>query len=217
MFSPIRYAPSWRRAKYYCKVGLLAIFGYIPIQAEAEPIDPKNSTLTATIWQMYLPMTGRFKRISGDIRFDAADLKTFKAHIEVDMRSLDMGNAQLNQEIQDGYWFDTARSAKAFFVASSAQALPNTLNRYQVHGVLLMGNKTVPVIADMQVHQKEEQQILEGSLPIKRLIFSEGRREWQDISMIGETIELKFYWVIAKKQAVLEVSPVTNSHPASSI
>ena len=57
----------------------------------AASIDAAKSMVTATGKQMGVPVTGKFKKIAGDVVFNAAQLAQSKARVDIDVGSYDMG------------------------------------------------------------------------------------------------------------------------------
>ena len=65
----------------------------------AAPIDAAQSEVKATFKQFNVPVSGNFKKFSGDVQFDPAKPADTKAILNVDTASYDLGDPEYNKEV----------------------------------------------------------------------------------------------------------------------
>lgn len=177
--------------KFY-RASLLASLVAVAFAATAAPLktDPARSSVAAVFKQMNVPVEAKFTRFNAQIDYDAAKPDASKARVEIDTASLDLGEAEMNKEVANKDWFNSAQFPKATFVSSSIKAAgPGKLN---VSGKLSIKGKTADVSFPLAVKTDAGKQVFEGALPIKRLAFNIGDGEWKDTSMVADDVVIKF-------------------------
>ncbi len=158
--------------------------------AAAMKIDPAKSAVSAVFKQMGVPVEARFTRFSAQVSYDNAKPQEAKASVEIDIPSFDLGDPDYNREVQKKEWFNGSQFPKASFVSTRIQAIaPGKLD---VSGKLTIKGKTADVSFPLNVRKEGEQQVFEGSLPIKRLAFGIGEGEWKDTSIVADEVVIKF-------------------------
>src|SRR5690606_21507004 len=109
---------------------LTASFGAHAIEYGNVLVD--KSQIHFTSKQMGVPVDGRFGKFAATLSFDPAKPEAGKAHIEVDLASVDAGSKDANDEVVGKGWFNAKEYPKARFVSSSVKALGN--NRFEAKG-----------------------------------------------------------------------------------
>ena len=99
-------------------------------------------------------------------------------------------------------WAEVARGPKGETLNPDGRPHPDegTIYRRQVgskevvkfQGKLTIKGKTVDVSFPLNVKKEGDQQVFEGSLPIKRLAFGIGEGEWKDTSIVADEVVIKF-------------------------
>ncbi len=174
------------------KPGILLAALLAAALATAAPLktDPAKSSVSALFKQMNVPVEAKFTRFAAQIDYDAAHPDASKARVDVDTASLDLGEADMNQEVAKKDWFDAAKYPKASFVSSAIKAAgPGKL---AVTGKLTIKGKTADVSFPMLVKAQGGKQVFEGQLPIRRLAFNVGEGERKDTSMVADEVVIKF-------------------------
>jgi polyisoprenoid-binding protein YceI len=161
--------------------------------AQGQVVDMARSSISATSKQMNVPVEGKFKKFSAAIVFDPAKPAAGSAHIEVDMKSYDLGDESFNTEVQGPTWFDAAAYPRAVFQTSAIVAAGDS--KYSVTGKLTLKGKTHDVVVPVSVGQKGGSLTLDGVLPIKRSSFAIGTGEWQSTSVVSDDVIIKFHIV----------------------
>ena len=93
-------------------------------QAGAVPLksDAAKSTVGAVFKQMNVPVEIKFKKFAAQIDYDAAKPDASKASVDIDVASVDLGDAEYNQEVLKKEWFNAAQFPKANFVSTGMKA-----------------------------------------------------------------------------------------------
>lgn len=140
--------------------------------------------------QMNVPMEGRFKRFSGQLKFDPAQPTLAKAAIEIQLASIDTGSTDGDAEVAGKLWFNTAQYPFARFVSSAVKPLGN--NRYQVTGKMSIKGRTREITAPATFRQHGANGVFEGSFVLKRADFGIGEGMWADFSTVANEVQIKF-------------------------
>lgn len=164
-----------------------------PVAAHATPLDPAKSSVTAVSRQMNVPVSGTFRKVSGDVAFDPTKPNTASAHVDIDVGSYDIGSDEYNKTLREKAWFDAAAYPHASFVSTSIAATgPGKLN---VAGKLTIKGKTLDVTVPVVYSESGGSQVFDGTVGIKRLAFGIGDGEWKDTSVVADDVAIKFHLV----------------------
>lgn len=158
--------------------------------------DLAHSNVTAVFKQMNVPVEARFKTFSASLDYDAAHPETARAQVDVDTRSLDLGDPEYNGEVAKKEWFNAAQFPKASFVSTSIK--PAGAGKLAVTGKLTIKGKTADVSFPVTSKVDGGKQVFEGQLPIRRLAFNVGEGEWKDTSIVADEVVIKFRVSAAK-------------------
>jgi polyisoprenoid-binding protein YceI len=175
-------------SRHLLPISLLAI----ALAAGAAPLkaDLARSSVSAVFKQMNVPVEAKFKKFSAQVDYDPAKPENAKASVDIDTASLDLGEAEMNQEVTKKEWFNSAQFPKASFVSSSIK--PAGAGKLNVTGKLAIKGKSADVSFPLTVKAEGGKQVFEGALPIKRLAFNIGEGEWKDTSMVADEVVIKF-------------------------
>lgn len=177
--------------------GTLAVF-MSATSVQAAPIDVAKSNVTATGKQLGVPVTGKFKKITGDVVFSPTQLAQSKARIDVDVASYDMGMADYNQNIIGSDWFNAAKFPKASFVSTGIKKL--TANSYTVTGQFTLKGRVQNVAFPATVKTEGATQVFDGVLTVKRNAFGVGSGDWADTSVVADDVAIKFHIIVPVKK-----------------
>jgi polyisoprenoid-binding protein YceI len=178
---------------------LMSAFELVCIQtAQATPIDIAKSSVTATGKQMGVPVTGKFKKMSGDVVFNPSQLATAKAKIDIDIGSYDMGMVDYNQNIIGADWFNAAKFPKASFVSTSIKSA--SANQYIVSGQFSLKGRTQNVSFPVMLKSEGTDQVFDGVLTVKRNAFGVGSGDWADTSVVADDVAIKFHIAVPAKK-----------------
>jgi polyisoprenoid-binding protein YceI len=183
--------------KFFASKILLPLLMGLSMAVSAAPlkVDTTKSSVSAVFKQMGVAVEARFTRFVAQIDFDAVRPDASKASVDLDVTSFDLGDPDYNREVLKKEWFNAAQFPKASFVSSKIRA--NGPGKLEVSGKLTLKGKTTDVSFPMTVKKEGAVQMFEGSLPIRRLVFSIGDGEWKDTSMVADEVVIRFR-VLAK-------------------
>lgn len=167
------------------------------MSANATPIDVTKSTVTSSGKQLGVPVTGIFKKVSGDVSFNPAKLPTSTARVDIDIASYDMGMPEYNKNILTAEWFDAAKFPKATFVSSSIKGAGSA---YTVTGKLTMKGKVQNVTFPVTIKTVGATQQFDGAFTVKRTAFGIGSGDWADTSVVADDVVIKFHLIVPVKK-----------------
>ncbi|MET3131034.1 polyisoprenoid-binding protein YceI [Oxalobacteraceae bacterium GrIS 1.11] len=152
--------------------------------------DTAKSSVSAVFKQMNVPVEAKFKKFNIVIDYNPATPDAAKASVDIDTASLDIGEAEMNQEVAKKEWFNSAQFPKATFVSSAIKAAG--AGKLNVTGKLSIKGKSSDVSFPLSVKTEGGKQVFEGALPIKRLAYNIGEGEWKDTGMVADEVTIKF-------------------------
>ncbi len=164
-----------------------------PVYAQ---LDIQQSSVTATVKRMNVPVQGKFGAFDAQVVFDPARPASGSARVSVDMSSYDLGESSLNEAVQSKPWFDVADYPRARFVSSTI--VPAGGGKYSVTGRLTIRGKTQDVIVPVSVTEQAHVRVLDGSLPIHRRRFGIGQGTGIDTEGVADEVVIRFHLVVAK-------------------
>lgn len=163
-------------------------------------IIPAESKLSFTATQNAAPVTGEFKKFTGDIAFDVNNLNNSKADITIDISSVNASYADLTATLVTPDWFDTKLFPKAEFKSTAFSKTGD--KNYQATGNLTIRNKTAPVTLVFTAEETPQGTMtVEGTTQFKRSTFGVGQGEWASTDEVKDEVTVNFK-LIAKKKIV---------------
>lgn len=162
----------------------------------AQTVDLAKSQISFGFKQENVPGEGRFRKFTAQVSFDANKPEATKANVEVDVTSVDLGDAGWNTDIQNPSWFDTAKFPKATFVAGAAKALGG--GRFEAPAKFTMKGVTRDVVAAFTAKPDAGGTLLEGIVPLKRNDYKMGEGPWADVSVVANEVAVRFKLYIKK-------------------
>ena len=181
------------------RVLLMSVVAGLGVEStQATPIDLAKSSVSATGQQMGVPVTGTFKKMSGDVVFNPSQLAAAKARIDIVVGSYDMGMADYNQNIVGTDWFNAAKYPKASFISTTIKA--TTANNYIVSGQFSLKGRTQNVSFPVSLKADGANQVFDGVLTVKRNAFGVGSGDWADTSVVADDVAIKFHINVPSKK-----------------
>lgn len=162
----------------------------------AAPIDATRSSITFAGRQMGVPIEGLFRRVSGDLDWNAAHPEQSKAQVEVDLASIDLGEPEFNAELQRRTFFDATTFPKATFTSVSMKPLGG--GRFEVAGRLAIKGVSRDVVAPVTVRDEGGRRIFEAAFPLRRLDYRIGEGEWSDSAALANEVQVRVRLVTAR-------------------
>ena len=158
--------------------------------ATAQSVDLSRSELVFGFKQENVPGSGKFRKFTAQVSFDAARPETTRANMEVDVTSVDLGDASWNAEIQGASWFNTKQFPKSVFAVTGARALGG--DRFESPARFTLKGVTRDVTATFTAKAANGGTLLEGSVPLKRNEFKIGEGVWADTSVLANEVAVRF-------------------------
>ena len=169
-----------------------------PLASTGAPLKtvPAQSRVTATFWQLNVPVEAPFTRLVASVDYDAGKPAQTKAGVTLETASLDMGDAEFNREVAKPEWFDAARYPKATFVTTSVK--PAGPGKLTVNGTLTIKGRAQDVSFPLSVTAQGNGYVFDGQLPIRRTAFRVGEGEWLDTAVVADQVIIKFHIAATK-------------------
>lgn len=169
------------------------LFISMPLFAAAThwTIIPNESTLSFTATQNNAPVTGEFKKFTGDILFSEQDLTASSVDIKIDMNSLNTSYGELKDTLLAADWFNVKLFPSAEFKAT--QFTKKSEHQYQANGTLTIRDKTLPMTLDFTIENIAPNKVIaKGKATINRTQFGVGQGEWASTKEIKDSVEVDF-------------------------
>ncbi|HEX4327833.1 MAG TPA: YceI family protein [Burkholderiales bacterium] len=170
-------------------LGLLLLLAGDAVYAQA--VDMGKSQVTFGFKQENVPGEGKFRKFTAQISFDAAKPEATKANVEVDVTSVDFGDAGWNSDIQSDSWFDTKKYPKSSFVISGG-AKAAAGGRFEAPAKFTLKGVTRDVTASFTAKADAGGTLIEGMVPVKRNDFKIGEGPWADTSVVANEVAVRF-------------------------
>ena len=158
---------------------------------EFNALQPDKSSLAFSYKQMNVGMQGRFRKFSGQIRFDPADAAGATVNLDIDLASIDTGSPEGDDAAAGKQWFDTRAFPVAHFASSRVTPLGG--NRYEVAGALTLKGRTQSLSAPLTVAVAGNQAVFDGAFVLRRADFAIGEGPWADFAVIANEIRISFH------------------------
>ena len=139
---------------------------------------------------------GRFGRFTPVIRFDPANLVAGRFDVRIQLASADTENAERDEMLAGGEFFDAAAQPEARYVASRFRALGG--NRFVAEGELSLRGVTRPVPLSF-TWTPGAKPVLVGEATVSRLAFKVGTGDWTDTDLLPDAVKVKTRLVLVPK------------------
>ena len=157
---------------------------------EYAQIQVSKSSISFTYKQMNVAMAGKFKKFTGQLRFDPQQATKAMASFDIDLNSIDTGAADADTEVTGKSWFNTTAFPAAHFESGSVKAVGG--NRYDVAGKLSIKGQTRDIIVPATLIEQGKVAVFDGSFTIRRGDFSIGEGAWAKFDIVANDIVVKF-------------------------
>lgn len=191
------------RFKKFSAAGVVAasMLTVAALAADVNNVDTAKSTIIATFTQSGVPVDSPFKKFTGRIVYDAANVAASSAALEVDTGSLDIGDDAYNAEVRKKQWFDVATYPKATFKSTAIKS--TGADSFVATGALTVKGKvltiSVPIKAKKVVNDKKvvTGTAFEGAFTLSRKAFGLGDPIWEDV--LEDKVGVKFTLISSGK------------------
>lgn len=115
-------------------------------------LDPVHSRVLFSVsHDGYSNALGTFSRPRGELWFDPADWSRARLDVQLDLATLDLGDADFNARIAQADYLDSQRWPQARFVSERVEPLPG--QQAQVHGILHLRGQQVPLTLHVRLNR----------------------------------------------------------------
>jgi polyisoprenoid-binding protein YceI len=178
-------------------IALLALLtAALPALAQQKIIAEKSAIRFVTK-QMNVPVDGQFRKFDATVAFDPAKPEATKAEFEVDLASIDLGNAEGETEAKRKAWLSVDAFPKARFVARSVKALG--AGRFEAAGPLTIKGTSQDIVAPFTLSESAGMRLVEGQFALKRLQFKIGEGPWSDPDTVADEVLVRFRFALPAK------------------
>lgn len=172
-------------------VVILFFVSSIVTAAPTWKIIPSESSLTFAAIQNDAPVLGSFKKFTGNIQFDPADLKSSHVEIHIDVASVRTDDSQVADALITADWFDANAFPEAVFKARNFVKTGD--KTYDAKGILTIRDKSVPVVLVFKLDEYSlRKALVTGSVTLKRTQFGIGQGEWARTDEVKENVKVEF-------------------------
>jgi len=174
-----------------------------PAAPEAELKDPvawavqKGSSLSFTATWSGEAIQGQFKTWSADILFSPQALDRSKVTVAIDMASAGTGDAQRDESLPSGDFFDTAEHPKATFTATKFRKTGE--DKYVADGTLDLRGVKKPLSLPFTLKIDGDTATAHGVTTLDRTTFGVGQGEWASTDQIAASVKVSFQLTARKK------------------
>lgn len=176
-------------------VVLVAAALWAPLAAAQTRLVPAGSEIVFISKQMGVPVEGRFKRFDAQVELDPKKPEAGKVALRVDLGSVAFGAPEVEAEVAKAEWFHTARFPQATFASTGIKAAGP--RRYEVAGTLTLKGVARSVVVPVTLAPAGADTQATGSFTLKRLEYKIGDGDWNDPSLVGDAVEVRFKLVLA--------------------
>lgn len=149
---PLSPVPTRMLAALLLTVLAIATSPAAQAQAQRYELDPVHSRIVFSIGHNgYSSALGTFSRPRGTLYLDEDDLAASRVEVEVDLATLDLGDAGFNQRILKRDFLDAQAHPLARFVSTRIEVLDE--QRLRVHGVLTLRGVEGPLVLEARLNK----------------------------------------------------------------
>lgn len=173
------------------RVFFLLILAAAPSHA-AEPRwqgSADGSRLDFSAWYEGEEIPGRFSRFDVTLTTDDATGEPIGLTVRIDVTSADMNDDEINRELAEPEWFDSAAFPGARFVADDISASDGG---YVATGRLRIKDVEQPLEVPFAWQPAGGRAMLNGSVDLSRLAWRVGVGEWSSEASLADRVRVRF-------------------------
>jgi polyisoprenoid-binding protein YceI len=111
-------------------------------------LDAQHATVLFKINHMGMStFVGRFNKVDASLEFDPNNIANAKLSAIINIGSIDVNNADLEETLRGGSWFDAAKYPQAFFKTESVEVVDEKRARFS--GTLTLHGIAKPITLDI--------------------------------------------------------------------
>jgi polyisoprenoid-binding protein YceI len=177
-------------AYLHCLSALLIIAAAPVVAADAHwQSSIESSELGFSAWYEGEEIPGRFSRFGVTVTTDAATGEPVALTVDIDVASADMNDDEVNQELAESEWFDTANFPAARFVAENIRP---AATGYLAAGRLRIKDVERSLEVPFAWRPDGDRTALSGSVDLSRLAWEIGIGEWSSDASLADRVRVRF-------------------------
>jgi polyisoprenoid-binding protein YceI len=133
---------------------------------------------------------GQFDQFEVEISFGPVSLTPQSLQVNVDITSVSMGNADIDEAIAGTEWFDAQAFPRAVFHSEKISATDD--QEYIAKGVISIKGVDQTISVPFHWQPEDRDAVLTGSLRLSRMDFGIGSGEWALDTSIGHDVQVHF-------------------------
>lgn len=123
--------------------------GLIQLEKGSYQLDPSHVAVLFKINHMGLStFVGRFNKVDASLEFDPMNIAAAKLSAVIDIASVDVNNADLEETLRGSSWFDAEKYPQAFFKTTSVKVIDESTAEFS--GDLNLHGVTAPI--SLKIH-----------------------------------------------------------------
>ena len=198
MFPPRRHhRPIGLQSRSIVAASLTLAMLLAPLAAWSKPrdyrVDPQHSRVLFAVEHLgFAKAMGTLSAPRGWLRFDPEDWSSARGEIEIDLSTLDLGDADFNRRLARRDGFDSERHPQARWVVERIE--PLDANRFIAHGRLHWRGGDFPLALNVQFNRLARHPLtlrrtagFSATATVSRAAL--GLTAWK--SMVGDAVELR--------------------------
>lgn len=149
-----------------------------------------KSEIKFTAKQLGVNVNGHFRKFEAAVRLDPKDLPGSSVKVTVHTGSATMNSAEADANLPQPVWFNVAQFPQASFESSSIRLV--AAGKYEAAGKLTIKGVAADVVVPVSLSQAGGETVASGTLPIQRLSYKVGEKEWADTSLVANEVQISF-------------------------
>ena len=153
-----------------------------------------ESELAFSAWYEGEELSGAFGDFRVRVLLDESGSKPAFLEVEVRTGSADMNDREINEELSEPEWFDSASFPLAFFASSSIEP---AAAGYLASGELRLKGLARKLDLPLQWNRDGDRARLSGSIVLSRLGWRIGTGEWAGNASLADRVEVRYEVTLA--------------------
>lgn len=167
-------------------------------EARAEELDLAHSSIKVVARQMNVPFGGHFRAFKAELTLDEKKPGASRALVDVDLGSVDLGDASFNEEARGRAFLNVAEFPHAVFTSSAIRSLG--AGRYEASGKLSIKGIAREITVPFTVRDEGGRRVFDASFPLRRLNYRIGEGEWSDTKVLADETQIQVRLVTAERR-----------------
>jgi len=148
-----------------------------------------DSELGFSAWYEGEELPGRFERFEARLQLDEASGEPRALTVEVEVGSADMNDREINEELGEPDWFDSAAFPRAVF---SSSAIRRDGTDYLANGRLRLKGIDKALEIPLEFRRDGHSATLSGTAVLMRRDWQVGTGEWASDASLADRVELRY-------------------------